>query len=119
MKMVATQTAPVVVGSPDPDVFFWKTELEAENALCSQCGGQGGHWWYPETWALGLVGWAGNCAHVLRIPLVSSQGNKEVPAAAGMGTPVLMVEMRGWVAPLSAVAEQVAVEGLLALDSLL
>ena len=61
---------------------------------------------------------AGNCMHILRIPLVSGQGNKEVPAVAGMGVLVGMVEMRGHVAPSSAVAEQVAAEGLLALASL-
>ena len=37
--------------------------------------------------AWGQRGVQGNCAHVLRIPLVSSQGNEEVPAVAGEGTP--------------------------------
>ena len=116
--MMGTQTAPVVVGSPDPEVFFWKTELGPEAALCSQCGGRGGHWWHPATWALGPEGFAGNCVCVLRIRLVLSQGNEEVPAAAGKGTPAGMMKMKGPMAPLSTVAEQVAAEGLLALASL-
>ena len=115
--MTGTQTAPVVVGSPDPEVFFRKTELGPEDALCSQCGGQGGHWWHPATWALGLEGHAGNCVRVLKIPLVLSQGNKEVPAVAGEGTPAGMMRMRGPMTPSSAAAEQVVVEGLLALAS--
>ena len=114
---MGTQTAPVVVGSPDPEVFFWKTELGAEDALCSQCGGWGGHWWHPATWALGLEGRAGNCTCVLRIPLVSSQGNKEVLAVAGEGTPAGMMKTKGPVTPSSAAAEQAAGEGLLALAS--
>ena len=104
MKMLGTQTAPVVVGLPNPDVFFRKTELEAEDKLFSQCGGWGNHWWHPAMWALGPAGHAGNCAHVLRIPLLSSQGNKVVHAVAGVGTPVRTVEMRGWATPPSAVA---------------
>ena len=118
MKTAASQTAPMVVGSPDPEVFFRKTKLGAENALCSQCGGWGDHWWHPEMWAWGLAGRAGNCVHVLRIPLVSSQGNKEVPLVVSEGTPVQMVEMRGRAAPPSPIAELAAVEGLLALASL-
>ena len=43
MKMLGTQTAPVVVESPDLEVFFQKTELGAEDALCSQCRGRGSH----------------------------------------------------------------------------
>ena len=119
MKTATTQTATVVVGSPDPEVFIRKTTLGAEDTLCNQCGGQGSHWWHPIMWALGLVGHAANYASVLRIPLVSGQGNKEVPAVAGMGVPFGTMEMRGEAAPPSTVAEQVAVEGLLALASLL
>ena len=78
---------------PDPDVFFWKTKLEAEDTLCSQYGGQGGHWWHPETQALRLVGHAGNFMRVLRIPLVSGQGNEEMPEVAGVGVPFGTVEM--------------------------
>ena len=115
MKVVATQTAAVVVGSPDPEVLFWKTKLGVEDAMCSQCGGWGGHWWHPATYALGH---AGNCTRVPRIPLVLGQGNKEVPAVAGMGVPIVMVEIRGCMAPSSAIVEQVVVEGLLALESL-
>ena len=115
--MEATQTAPVVMGLPDPEVFFWKTELGAVDALCSQCGGRGSHWWHLAIWALRLTRCARNCARVLRIALVSSQGNEEVPAVTCEGTPVWMVEMKGRVAPPSAIAEQAAVEGLLALGS--
>ena len=56
--------------------------------------------------------------YVLRIPLVSSQGNEEVPAVAGEGTPARTIKMKGPVTPSSAAAEQVAAEGLLALASL-
>ena len=60
---------------------------------------------------------AQDCTHVLRIPLVSSQGNKEVPAVAGEGTPAGMMKIKGPVTPLNAAAEQAAGEGLLALAS--
>ena len=63
------------------------------------------------------MGHAGNCVHVLRLPLVSGQGNKEVPEVSGMGFPVGIVEMRDRVAPQSIVAEQAAAEDLLALAS--
>ena len=55
---------------------------------------------------------------VLKIPLVSGQGNEEVPAVIGMGIPIGTVEMRGQAASLSTVAEQAAVEDLLALAPL-
>ena len=67
--------------------------------------------------ALGPDGACRNCA-CPENPLVSGQGNEEVPAVAGVGFPVGTVEMRGRVAPSSAVAEQVAAEDLLALASL-
>ena len=51
--MAATQTAAVVVGPPDSDILFQKTELGAEDTMCSQCGGLGSHWWRPKTWANG------------------------------------------------------------------
>ena len=108
----------MVVGSPDPELLIWKTELGAEDALCSQCGGWGGHWWHPTMWALGPAGHTRNCTHILIIPLVLGQGIEEEPAVSGMEVPVGMVEMRGHMAPSSAVAEKVAVEGLLALASL-
>ena len=117
MKTVATQAAPVVVWSPNPEVFFRKTELGAEDALCSQCGGWGSHWWHPETWALGPMGCAGHCMHVLRILLVSNQVNKEVPAVTSVETPVGMIRMKGPMTPSSAAAEQAGAEGLLALAS--
>ena len=69
-KMTATQTAAVMMGSPDLDVFFVKIELEAKDALCSQCVGWGGHWWNHVIWELGAVGHVGNCAYILRIPLI-------------------------------------------------
>ena len=117
MKIAATQSAAMVVGLPDPEDFFQKTELGAENTLCSKCGGWCGHWWQPATWALGPVRHAGNLMQILRIPLVSGRGKEEVPAAVGVGLPVETVEIMGHMAPLSTVAEQVAAEGLLALVS--
>ena len=62
---------------------------------------------YPTTWALGLEGRTGDCAHVLRIPLVLSLGNEEVPAVAGEGTPARTMKIKGPVTPLSVAAEQV------------
>ena len=58
---------------------------------------------------------AGNCTHLLRIPLVglvSSQGNEKVPAVTGVETPVRDNEDEGPCAPpSSAAAEQVAAVG--------
>ena len=66
-------------------------------------------------WALGLVGHVGNCANVLRIPLVKGQRNEEVPAVASMEVPLGMMKMRGPVNPSCGAAKQVSVESLLAL----
>ena len=116
--MAGTQTAPVVVGVTRPGGLFPK----------DQAGG-GGHT-VQSVWRAGrpLVapchmgpGAGGGhrklCTHVLRIPLVSSQGNKEVPAVAGKETPAGAMKMKGPVAPSSSAAVQVAAEGLLALAS--
>ena len=84
MKTVATPTAVLVVGPPDVELLFQKTELGVEDTPCSQCRGWGDHWWHPITWALGPVGHAGNFVVILRIPLMSGQSNEEVPAVAGM-----------------------------------
>ena len=106
MKTAATQTAPVVVGSPDPEVFFWKTELGVEDALCSQCGGWGSHWWHPATWALGPNGACRKLCAYPENPLGVKPREQRGACSHRCGDPCWDVEIRGPAAPPSAVAEQ-------------
>ena len=47
INITATQTAALVVGSPDLEVFFRKTKLRGEDTLYTQCRAWGHHWWNP------------------------------------------------------------------------